>query len=214
MTKTRYPISLLTAAVLLISCTGLYAQGHFAPGVPNIRDFTMPEPGYYGVLYNYAYTTDRLNDNSGNKISSITIGPGEGITLNINVNVDIYALAPTFIWISNWKVAGASYGAFISPTFSNSRLRLGRDTIGGETVSTEKGQFAPGDLYVQPLWLDWRGKHWDVTAGYGFYAPVGKYNVRTIDVPNYGPTKIAAADNIGLGFWTHQMQGSLSLYPW
>ena len=31
--------------------------GHYAPGVVNIRDFAMPEPGFYGVLYNYAYTT-------------------------------------------------------------------------------------------------------------------------------------------------------------
>ncbi len=214
MKKILYLI--FTHIMLLTISTGLYAQGHFAPGVANIRDYTMPEPGFYGVLYNYAYTTDRLNDDNGNKISSITInpGPGEGITLNINVNVDMYALAPTFIWVSNWKFAGARYGAFISPTFSNARLRMGRDTIGGESISTEKGQFAPGDLYVQPLWLGWGGKHWDVAAGYGFYAPVGKYDVRTIDIPNYGPIKIAAADNIGLGFWTHQVQGSLSLYPW
>ena len=57
--------------------------GHFAPGVPNIRDFAMPEQGFYGVLYNYYYTTDRLNDADGNEIDSITInpGPGPGITL-------------------------------------------------------------------------------------------------------------------------------------
>jgi hypothetical protein len=25
--------------------------GHYVPGLPNIRDFAMPEPGFYGVLY-------------------------------------------------------------------------------------------------------------------------------------------------------------------
>lgn len=216
MKKTHYPIFGIAVVMFLANGTGLFAQAHFSPGVASIRDYTMPEPGFYGVLYNYMYTTDRLNDNNGNKISSITIapGPGEGITLNVNVNVDIYALAPAFIWVSDWKVAGARYGAYISPSFSNARLRLGRDTIGGESVSIEKGQFAPGDLYVQPLWLSWGGEHLDVTAGYGFYAPVGKYNVRTYDVPLFGPIKVADADNIGLGFWTHEMQGSLSLYPW
>jgi len=36
------------------------------------RDFAMPEPGFYGEIYNYGYTTDRLNDSSGNKIKSVT----------------------------------------------------------------------------------------------------------------------------------------------
>jgi len=40
--------------------------------VLSIRDFAMPEPGFYGEIYNYGYTTDRLNDSSGNKIESAT----------------------------------------------------------------------------------------------------------------------------------------------
>jgi hypothetical protein len=45
--------------------------------------------------------------------------------------VDVYVLAPTLIWVSPWKILGAKYGAYISPTFSNSsvvwrELRLGR----------------------------------------------------------------------------------------
>jgi hypothetical protein len=56
--------------------------------VPNIRDFTMPGPGFYGVLYNCGYTTDRLNDRNGNTINSITInsGPGPGATLDAEVD--------------------------------------------------------------------------------------------------------------------------------
>jgi hypothetical protein len=40
--------------------------------VLSICDFAMPEPGFYGEIYNYGYTTDRLNDSSGNKIKSVT----------------------------------------------------------------------------------------------------------------------------------------------
>ena len=32
----------------------------------------MPAPRFYGEIYNYGYTTDRLNDSSGNKIKSVT----------------------------------------------------------------------------------------------------------------------------------------------
>jgi hypothetical protein len=40
--------------------------------VLSICDFAIPEPGFYGEIYNYGYTTDRLNDSSGNKIKSVT----------------------------------------------------------------------------------------------------------------------------------------------
>ncbi len=47
---------------------------------------------------------------------------------------------------------------------------------------------------MQPVLLGWGGKHYDVSAGYGFYAPTGE-------------------DNIGLGFWTHQLQAAAAWYP-
>ena len=71
-----------------------------------------------------------------------------------------------------------------------------------------------GDLFVQPLWLGWTKEHWDFALGYGFYAPVGDYDTETITLPVIGPLKVEAADNIGYGFWTHQIQGGLSWYPW
>ena len=180
-------------AIVMMSTSGLYAQGHFAPGVANIRDYMVPEPGFYGVLYNYWYSSDRLNDSNGNQVSSVTINPGEGpgITLDVSVNVDMYALAPAFIWVSDWKVAGARYAAYVSPAFSNSSIRAGRSTITGESINAERGQFAAGDLYVQPLWPGWSAKHLDVAAADGFYGTVGKYHVRTVDMPLYGPLKVA-----------------------
>jgi hypothetical protein len=51
-----------------------------------------------------------------------------------------------------------------------------------------------GSLFVQPVWLGWGGKHYDVSAGYGFCA-------------------LAGEDNIGLGFWTHQLQAAGAWYP-
>jgi hypothetical protein len=37
--------------------------------VLSIRDFAMPEPDFYGVIYKYGYTTDRLNDSGGTKLN-------------------------------------------------------------------------------------------------------------------------------------------------
>jgi len=190
--------------------------GHFAPGVPNIRDFAVPEPGFYGVLYNYFYSTDRLNDRNGDEISSVTInpGPGPGTTLDLDVDVNVYALAPTFIWVSPWKVLGAKYGAYTSLSFGNTSVAAALATQTGSGRSAEESQFAAGDVFVQPLWLGWTKKCWDFALGYGFYAPIGKYDTETITLPVVGPLTVEAADNIGLGFWTNQFQGGAAWYPW
>jgi hypothetical protein len=190
--------------------------GHYAPGLPNIRDFAMPAPGFYGVLYNYFYLSDRLNDGSGNEVNSITINPrrGPGVTLDVDVDLDIYVLAPTLIWVSPWKLLGAKYGAFITPTFANSSVGASLATVTGRGIDAETSEFAVGDLFVQPLWLGWTLTHWDFAFGYGFYAPVGKYDTETVTLPGGATVTAESSDNIGLGFWTHQLQGAVMWYPW
>jgi hypothetical protein len=207
----------LFAVVVPILSVGSAAAGevgHFVPGVPNIRDFAMPGPGFYGVVYDYWYATDRLNDLNGNKAGSVTVGPRGNVTLNVDVNVHVYALAPTFIWVSQWKVLGAHYGAYISPTFASASVGASLATETHTGRNAETSQFAVGDLFVQPLWLGWSQKLWDFAVGYGFYAPVGSYSTEMVTLPVIGPITTEAADNVGLGFWTNQFQGAASWYPW
>jgi hypothetical protein len=204
------------AALGLTSQTEAGETGHFAPGVPNIRDFAVPEPGFYGVLYNYLYTTDRLNDRNGNEVDSVFInpGPGPGVTLDLAVDVDVYAIAPTFIWVSPWTILGGKYGAYISLSFGNTSVGAALATQTGSGRSAEESQFDAGDVFVQPLWLGWTKEHWDFALGYGFYAPIGKYDTETVTLPVVGPVTVEAADSIGYGFWTHQFQGAATWYPW
>jgi hypothetical protein len=212
----------LTALILLLGLAFITRTtyggeiGHFGPGVPNIRDFVVPEPGFYGVLYNYFYSTDRLNDSDGDEIDTITLNPGggPGVTLDVDLDVDVYVLAPTLIWVSPWKILGAKYGAYISPTFSNSSVGASLATATGAGLDAETSQFNVGDLFVQPLWLGWTLTHWDFAFGYGFYAPIGKYDTSTVTLPGGATATAEAADNIGLGFWTHQLQGAATWYPW
>jgi hypothetical protein len=96
---------------------------------------------------------------------------------------------------------GARYGAQIVPTFGNTSVQAALRTETGFREDVDESQFAVGDLYVKPVWLGWDGAHYSAAAGYGFYAPVGKYNN-------------GDADNIGLGFWTHEFQLATAWYPW
>jgi hypothetical protein len=121
--------------------------GHFAPGVRGIRDFAVSEPGFYGALYNYFYSTKRMNDDNGNKINSVKIGPDAGVTLNLDLDVNVYAVAPTLILISRYKILGAKYGAYISPSFSNTSIGASLSTSSGSARNAEGSQFAVADMF-------------------------------------------------------------------
>jgi hypothetical protein len=173
--------------------------GHYGPSVADIRDYVMPpEPGFYAKLYTYYYTTETFKDGDGEKVSSIT-GP-LGNEIDLDIDVDLYVVAPAFMWLSDWTILGARYGAYILPTFGNTSVGASLTTVRGFGVSSDESDFGVGDLFVQPLWLGWTRTHWDFALGYGFYAPIGEYEE-------------GATDNIGLGFWEHQIQGAVAWYP-
>lgn len=68
----------VAAALLLRPGSGSAAEiGHYNGALFNIRDYFVPEPGLYAAVYNYFYTTDRLNNRKGNKVKSVTINLGE-----------------------------------------------------------------------------------------------------------------------------------------
>ncbi|MBI5507054.1 MAG: transporter [Deltaproteobacteria bacterium] len=210
--------ALLTVALLIASATAAPASeiGHYAGGLLNIRDFFIPEPGFYGTVYNYYYHTDRLNDRHGDEVRSVTIGSGTGpgLTLGIDPDVDVYVLAPALVWVTPYEILGARYAALIVPTFANSSVGASLSTQSGRGADPSASQFGIGDLYVQPLSLGWPLEHWDLTLAWGFYAPTGKYDVDTVTFPIIGPRKVESADNIGLGFWTNQFQSAVAWYPW
>jgi len=190
--------------------------GHFNGGVMNMRDYLVPEPGVYAAIYNYFYSTDQLNDSGGNKINYVPVkppGPGPAVPVHVDVNVGMYAVAPSLVWVTDIKPLEIKYGALISPTFANVNLNAAAQTafaVGGKITS---GTFGAGDLYVQPVWLGKTLEHWDFALAYGFYAPVGKYSTETVIVPGVGPVKTESSDNVGYGFWTQEVQGSVAWYP-
>jgi hypothetical protein len=210
----------LGSAIVVAAITTVTANAqteHYVPGAFNIRDFAVPDAGFYGAIYNYGYLTDNLKDANGNQITSVTIqGPGGRVsaTINVNVSVHLYALAPVLIWVPKKKILGAKYGIMLNPSFANASLSGQLSRAEGAGLNASSGQFNIGDTFVSPVWLDWSGKHYDAVAIYGFYIPTGKYHIDTVNVPVVGPVRVASPDNIGLGFWENQTQGALYLYPW
>ena len=217
MQRTTLTTLVLALGLALSTSTTHGAEiGHYGPGLPNIRDFVVPAPGVYGVLYNYFYLSDRLNDGDGNEVNSVTINPrrGPGVTLDVDVDLDTYVLAPVFIWVSPWKLLGAKYGAYITPIVCQLERRSGaghgdRPRSRCRDVGVRHGRplcaAALAGLDTHPLGL---------RLGLRLLRPGGQIRHPTVPLPGGATVTAEAADNIGLGFWTHQLQGVVTWYPW
>jgi hypothetical protein len=164
----------LTLGVLVVRPPAAMAQlnGFNLKGDAGLGAGTQAPPGgYYGVIF-YRYGTDTINDLDGNKINT-----GDG-------SLNIFAFLPLVSVVTKHKVLGANYGFLVAPPLLNTSLespRFGQNPGPGL-----------GDLYVQPINLGWHTKQADVVAGYGFFAPTGRY---TKD----------ANDNTGLDMWGHEL---------
>jgi hypothetical protein len=195
--------------------------GHFGPGIASIRDYAVPaEPGFYGVVYTYFYSTQQLNDRDGDDVDSFSFRLNRlprrpTLTLELDVDVSLYAVAPAVMWVSDWKILGARYAAYVVPTFASSSLGAALETQTRRGLNVDTSTFGVGDLFVQPVWLGWGLDHFDFAFGMGFYAPIGKYDTHTITFPRVGASAtVEDTDNIGYGFWTQQTQLAGAWYPW
>ena len=215
--RTKGTLLLIVAASLSAAINSAGSTDHYVPGVFNIRDYFVPtESGFYGGLYNYFYHSDRFNDANGNAINSVNInpGPGPGVTVNIQPKLNQYALSPFFAWAAPGDFHGLKYAAYISPSFVNSSIDAEISNLEGRGINVGTSSFGVGDLFVQPVWLGYSPTNWNFSLAYGFYAPVGRYSVDTVTLPVVGPITTTSPSNLGLGFWTQQIQGATAWYPW
>jgi hypothetical protein len=134
---------------------------------------------------------------------------------------------PVVAWASKRTIlGGARYIAAIAPNFFYTDYKFLAAPAGSgfdpATTQIAEGSFGGfSDLLVAPVGLSWALGHFEdvtvtdeelaevgmpprrrfnLTAMYSFVAPTGRYET-------------GAADNLGLGFWTHQLQGFGCFYP-
>ncbi len=168
--------------------------GHFTPALLNIRDTIQPAPGTHYVQYHLYYTTDTLRDKDGNKINSITIGQQK---FNLDTDVDSFTVAPTLIHITDKQILGANFGFLASVPVGNVSVQAALESATNPEFGLDVDESGVGmaDPYVRPVWLGWNFGQTELTAAYGLYIPIGKYDAEE-------------ADNIGLGMWTHEFMVS------
>jgi hypothetical protein len=163
-------------ALMLLPAVNAHAQlsGSHSLGDFGVQSGTQPAPGFYAALFYLRYDTDTIKDKDGNDVS---ISPGTPSSIGVN------AIAPILWYVTDKKLFGANYGAFVSFPFANASLEAPFFGL-GETVSTG---FA--DMLVRPLDLGWHHDRYDIATGLEVYVPTGRYEV-------------GASDNLGKGMWT------------
>ena len=129
-------------------------------------------------------TADTVKDADGNIVRPAPDAPASG---------GLSATAPLLWYVSKAKVFGASYGVMAVLPWANASFEAPAFGF-SDTVNTS---FA--DILIRPIDLGWHTTRADVTAGFQFYAPTGRY-------------ELGGSDNIGKGMWTYEPFVGTTLY--
>lgn len=225
----------LTGMLLVLGAGTANAQvvspmqpGHYVPGIINVRDAVTPPPGLFVLWYNWSVSSDTYIDRNGNKLNSLNLSninpgfPDVGVDLDVNA----FATVPVIAWVPDFTLlGGARYEFAVAPNYFTADVKGG--LIPGVTGADPTARIFEdslsgfSDLVVVPLGLSWAFGEFDkvtasdedlaamglpprrrfnITTMYSFAAPTGRYET-------------GASDNLGLGFWTHQVQGFGYYYP-
>ena len=177
---------LLLGLALLAGAAPVQAQyppptrGQYTPGMSATNSGTLPGAGLSFANYFLFYSFDQLKDADGNAVTAVS---GDAA-----VAIDVALLE----WVSTKKLLGGTYAAAVGVPFATSALS-------GANLGSLGGAGGVSNLYVQPLLLGWKLTRADLTAGYAFFAPTGKFTA-------------GASDNVGTGYWTNAITAGQTIY--
>ena len=172
-------LTLLLAVPVQAQLNGNHSLGDFG-----VQAGTQPQPGFYAALFYLRTDTDTIKDADGNTVRLSPDSPG---------SVDVSAGAPLLWYVSKAKILGANYGVMAVLPWANASLEAPAFAL-SNTVDTS---FT--DILLRPLDLGWHTKRADVTAGFQFYIPTGRY-------------QRGGTDNVGKGMWAYEPFIGTTLY--
>jgi len=179
-------VVVLLAATLAVTTSQVQAQfnGHNSLGDFGLLSGSQPAPGLYLAPFYFRYDGDRVRDANGDRV---ILDPQRPADLTVN------SAAGLLWYVSDLKILGANYGVMAVVPIADIALEV--PIFGIE----ESSGVALADLYVQPINLGWHAERADFTAGFGFFAPSGRYGA-------------GADNNVGLGMWTFELYGGATTF--
>lgn len=233
MAKKMFCVLLFLLSLSFISLSAWAGeQGHYYPGILNIRDAVQPPPGFYYATYNPYLSSDSFVNKDGDEVDQITasgtrvktIGEAPAhidVTLtgtlvaDIDIDLEVFTTQHVLMWVSEHKILGANYGVFIAPSYGHASLEASLDVTGTGTITIGRdSQTVTGSKHIDfEADKDGFGDLLVQPVWLGWHGP--EHDV-ALAYSFFAPTGAYDSEdpvNVGLGYWTHQAQASFAYYP-
>lgn len=176
-----------TLFVALALSSGLWAQqkGQWVPGQYGLNAGVIPDPGFTYLIMPLNYSASRINDSNGNRVAS---GGNAAGTYSFWVQENLVMYVPKF------KILGGYYAPYALIPFANGSVVADIQNYGGNA-----GGEGLADTFYSPATLGWHFDRADLSLGYGFTAPTGRYSP-------------GASDNVGSGYWGNNLLAGATGY--
>ncbi len=145
--------------------------GHKMAGTLGLDAGSQAPQGLYVGERAFFYRSEVAKDRNGN-------------ALPVGLDLDTFANGIGIVGVLKVEAIATYVSASVALPVAHVAMNTDRPEVSID-------RFGLADLYVQPLKLGWRWRHFDLGVGYGFYAPTGDYEP-------------GGQGNVGRGQWTHQ----------
>jgi hypothetical protein len=177
---------LVIALVIVGFAPALLSQqkGQWVPGQFGLNAGVIPDPGVTYANMALNYSAGQLNNSNGNGI------PGINGTYSFWVDENI------FYYVPQHKFLGGYFMPYVALNYASGELVA---NLTGTDLGTGGGGSGFADTFVEPLNLGWHLKRADVTVGYAFTAPTGRFTA-------------GASNNVGSGYWGNNITTGTTFY--
>ncbi len=183
----------LLSTVLLSFVAQAGEQGHYVPGSWSPRDL-ISAPAGLTVFAPYVSFYDAAKARTG---SGAKVDAGTGV----DVGADSWMFTPVLVYAPHLKPLGADWSMTVVPAYGESGANARLTAYEQNIPLFDNNNTGWGDLYAIPANLTWHlNSKWALSAQYAFWAPVGEYDADR-------------SDNVGLGYWSHDIRGTVSFFP-
>lgn len=179
----KYCIGLTIALCLSSLCTA-QQKGQWVPGQYGLNAGVIPDPGFTYQNLALNYSAGQLNNKNGNALPNLTGTYSFWVDENI------------FMFVPKYKILGGYFAPYADVNVANGSLVA---EIIGTNLSTNGGGLGLADTFVAPVNFGWHFSRADVSAGYAFTAPTGRYTP-------------GASNNVGSGYWGNNLISGTTFY--
>ena len=183
----------VVVTVLLSAVARAGEQGHYAPNSWSPRDLISAPAGLTAFApYVSFYDADKARTGGGEEVDA---------SQGIDVGASSWMFTPVLVYTPPVKPLGADWATMLVPAYGEAGANARLTAFERNITLFDNNNTGWGDLYAVPANLTWHlDPMWALSAQYSFWAPVGEYDA-------------GRADNVGLGYWSHDFRGTVSFFP-